>query len=245
MRKNALIVVTSNDEMGTSGEKTGWYLSEVSKVYWPLANAGFKVEFASPKGLDAPVEDKSMKLDDPENRDFVNKFNVKMGIRTKAMKDIRPEDFDVIYFAGGHGTMWDFPDNPDIERITRAIWEKNGIVAAVCHGPSALTSVKLSDGSYLVEGKDINSFTDSEEREAGKDKIVPFLLETRLRERGANFKPGENGADQVVISGRLITGQNPQSASSLGKAIVEVFNRLQQEGPQPQKSSGQDRASLR
>lgn len=123
--------------------------------------------------------------------------------------------------------MWDFPDNSEIERVTSSIYENGGIVGAVCHGPSALTSVKLSDGKYLVDGKEINSFTDNEEREVEKDKIVPFLLESRLRERGGNFLAGKNWANQVVVSDRLITGQNPQSASSLGKAIVQLFNRIE------------------
>ena len=122
--------------------------------------------------------------------------------------------------------MWDFPDNADIERVTSEIYENGGIVSAVCHGPSALTSVKLSDGKYLVDGKRINSFTDSEEREVGKDKIVPFLLESRLRERGAQFESARNWGDKVVVHDRLITGQNPQSASSLGKMIVRTFEDL-------------------
>ncbi len=227
MNKNALIVVTSNDQLGNSGQKTGWFLSEVSHVYWPLINDGFSVDFASPQGGDAPMEKDSLKLDDPENKSFVEKFNIQNSLPTLPMKSIDPARYQVIYFAGGHGTMWDFPDNSEIERVTSSIYENGGIVGAVCHGPSALTSVKLSDGKYLVDGKEINSFTDNEEREVEKDKIVPFLLESRLRERGGNFLAGKNWANQVVVSDRLITGQNPQSASSLGKAIVQLFNRIE------------------
>lgn len=223
MNKSALIVVTSNDQLGDTKEKTGWYLEEVSHVYWPLVNNGFNVVFASPKGGMAPIEQASCKLDDPENRSFVKKFNVNEGLQTEAISEIDPAKFNVIYFAGGHGTMWDFPDNDDIERVTSNIYENGGIVAAVCHGPSALTSIKLSDGRYLIEGKNINSFTDAEEREVKKDSIVPFLLESRLRERGANFQGAGNWQNKVVVDGRLITGQNPQSASSLGKAIVDAF----------------------
>lgn len=225
--KNALIVVTNNDKLGDTGEKTGWFLSEVSHVYWPLVNDGFKVDFASPNGGMAPVEMNSMKLDDPENRSFVEKMKINDVLPTKAMKSIDPSRYQVIYFAGGHGTMWDFPENSDIESVTSAIYETGGIVAAVCHGPSALTSIKLSDGKYLVEGKDVNSFTDEEEREVGKDKIVPFLLESRLRERGARFQGAKNWQNKVVISDRLITGQNPQSASALGNAIVQTYGRLE------------------
>lgn len=243
MNKNALIVVTSNDQLGSSGQKTGWFLSEVSHVYWPLINDGFSVDFASPQGGDAPMEKDSLKLDDPENKSFVEKFNIQNSLPTLPMKSIDPDRYQVIYFAGGHGTMWDFPDNEEIERVTSSIYDKGGIVAAVCHGPSALTSVKLSDGKYLVDGKEINSFTDDEEREVGKDKIVPFLLESRLRERGGNFLAGKNWANQVVVSDRLITGQNPQSASSLGKAIVQLYTRI--EGPGSSSARGQERIEQR
>lgn len=238
MNKNALIVVTNHGELGNSGKKTGWYLSEVSHVYWPLINAGFMVEFASPEGGNAPVEKDSMKLDDPENKSFVDKFNLKEYLPTQAMSDIDPQKYQVIYFAGGHGTMWDFPDNRDIQRVTAAIYENGGIVGAVCHGPSALVNVKLSDGKYLVEDKKINSFTDSEEREVQKDDIVPFMLETRLRGRGANFESAENWGNKVVTDERLITGQNPQSASSLGKTIVQCYEQIS--GPSTTRDAAQD-----
>jgi putative intracellular protease/amidase len=221
-----LIVVTSNDKLGNTGEKTGWFLSEVSHVYWPLVNAGFEVDFASPKGGPAPLEAKSMKLDDPENKSFVEKLNIKNSLMTRPMNEVDPADYQVIYFAGGHGTMWDFPDNKDIERVTRSIFENGGVVAAVCHGPSALTSVKLSNGKYLIDGKNINSFTDDEEKEVGKDKVVPFLLESRLRERGGRFEGTKNWGEKIVVADRLLTGQNPQSASLLGDAIVKAVNDL-------------------
>ena len=108
--------------------------------------------------------------------------------------------------------MWDFPNNKDLSRITSTIYENGGIVGAVCHGPSALVDVKLSNGKYLVEGKDVNSFTNAEEEEVGLAKEVPFLLETKLKERGAKFHAGKNWENKVVVSERLITGQNPQSA---------------------------------
>ncbi|HLT22362.1 MAG TPA: type 1 glutamine amidotransferase domain-containing protein [Bacteriovoracaceae bacterium] len=227
MKKKALIVVTSNSNLGNTNQKTGWFLSEVSHVYWPLHKAGFEITFASPVGSKAPLEESSLKIDDPENKTFVHKFDIRDSIDTVPLKDIKSEDYKIIYFAGGHGTMWDFPENKYIEKITAEIYENNGIVAAVCHGPAALTSVKLSDGSYLVEGKKINSFTDEEERDVEKDQIVPFLLESRLRERGALFEAGPKWENKVVIDGRLITGQNPQSASSLGEAIVRVYNQIE------------------
>lgn len=235
MKKNALIVVTSNDKLGNTGKKTGWYLSEVSHVYYPLKDAGFTITFASPRGGYAPVEEESVKLDDELNKRFVEEFDIDDGLDTAALSGIEGSDFQVIHFAGGHGVMWDFPDNEDINRITAEIYDHGGIVAAVCHGPAALTGVRLSDGSLLIEGKDINSFTDAEEREAGKDKNVPFLLQSKLHSLGAKFSAGRNWSDKVVVDDRLITGQNPQSALSLGKAIVATAEELDwyNEAPRP------------
>lgn len=226
MKKNALIVVTGNDKLGDTGKKTGWHLSEVSHVYWPLINDGFTVDFASPLGGKAPLDKESLKLDDPENKSFVEKFRIADGITTQSLKEIDSSSYSVIYFAGGHGTMWDLPDNKDIQRIVPEIFENGGIVAAICHGPSALVNVQLPDGKYLVEGREVNSFTDAEEKEVEKDKIVPFLLESKLRERGAKFSLSGNWENHVVVDGRLITGQNPQSAASLGITIIQTFASL-------------------
>jgi putative intracellular protease/amidase len=229
MNKRALIVVTSNDKLGNTNEKTGWFLAEVAHVFWPLYNDGFIIDFSSPKGGMAPLERKSLKLDDSENRSFVEKFNADLGLITQATKEIDSSKYSVIYFAGGHGTMWDFPEDESIQRLIKDVYESDGIVSAVCHGPSALVNVKLSNGKYLVDGKNINSFTDDEEREVQKDSIVPFMLESKLRERGGKFEAGKNWADQVIVDGRLITGQNPQSASHLGKTIVKTWHSLDQQ----------------
>ncbi|HXH74174.1 MAG TPA: type 1 glutamine amidotransferase domain-containing protein [Bacteriovoracaceae bacterium] len=225
MNKKALIVVTNNNRLGNSGV-TGWFMSEVSHVYFPLKDEHFQVEFASPKGGNAPLDPASLTLDDPENKCFELEFEVENSLPTKPLYEINPQDYQVVFFAGGHGTMWDFPDNEDIQRITREIYENGGIVGAVCHGPAALVNVKLSNGKYLVEGKEVNSFTDSEEREVGKHDVVPFLLESKLRERGAKFVAGKNWENKVVVSERLITGQNPQSATGVGEAIVDKYNEM-------------------
>lgn len=223
MSKQALIVVTSNDKLGDTGKKTGWYLSEVTHVYYPLIEAGFSVDFASPRGGAAPIDESSRNLDDPENKRFLEDQDLLDRIQnTLALAKVDPKKYQVVHFAGGHGVMWDFPSNEDLNRIAAAIYENGGIVAAVCHGPAALVNVKLSNGRYLVDGKDVNSFTDSEEKEVGLADTVPFLLESKLKERGAKFHAGANWENKVVVSERLITGQNPQSAAALGKKIVEL-----------------------
>lgn len=227
MEKRALIVITSHDQLGTTGKKTGWYLSEVSHVYFPLVSAGFQVDFASPKGGAAPMDEGSRKLEDAENRRFLEdpKVVAQLGA-TLPLSQVDPERYQVIHFAGGHGTMWDFPGDPDIQRLAAAIYDRGGIVAAVCHGPAALVDVKLKNGKYLVAEREVSGFTNAEEKAVGLSEVVPFALQSKLEARGAKFRPGANWADQVSVSERLITGQNPQSAKQLGRKIVEVVAAL-------------------
>ncbi|WPU64552.1 type 1 glutamine amidotransferase domain-containing protein [Peredibacter starrii] len=223
MKKTALIVVSSHENLGSTGKKTGWYLSEVTHIYYPLSKAGFDIEFASPKGGAAPMDESSRDLKDPENKQFLEDRALMEKMKTTlALSEVDPKKYQVIHFAGGHGAMWDFAENRDINRVASQIYEQGGIVSAVCHGPAALVNIKLSNGDYLIKGKDVNSFTDSEEAAVGNTKVVPFLLETTLKSRGAKFHAGKDWEDKVVVSERLITGQNPQSGHSVGKKIVEM-----------------------
>jgi putative intracellular protease/amidase len=226
MAKRALIVVTSHADLGSTGKKTGWYLSEVTHVYFPLIEAGFHVDFASPRGGPAPLDESSRKLDDADNQRFVADEALMASLqRTLPLAEIDPADYEVVHFAGGHGVMWDFPGNADIERVAAGIYARGGIVAAVCHGPAALVDVKLPGGSYLVSDQDVSAFTNAEEMAAGLADVVPFALQTKLEERGARHQAGPNWSSQVSVSGRLITGQNPQSAKAVGERIVEVAGR--------------------
>lgn len=139
--------------------------------------------------------------------------------------DIDPSKYAAIFYAGGHGTMWDFPDNTELQNIARKIYENNGIVSAVCHGPSALVNLKLSNGKYLVEGKKVNAFTNEEETAVKLENVVPFLLEDKLKERGAIFEKSGLWQNHVVADERLITGQNPQSAKSVGEEILKQLKQ--------------------
>ncbi len=225
--KRALIVVTSHDQLADTGKRTGWYLSEVTHVYYPLIAAGFSVDFASPMGGEAPMDESSRKLDDPDNKRFVEDAALMTRMReTMALSSVDPGRYSVVHFAGGHGVMWDFPGHPEIQRVAAGIYDHGGIVAAVCHGPAALVDVKLADGSYLVTNKAVSGFTNAEEDAAGLTDKVPFLLETKLRERGADFQPGAMWSSQTAISERLITGQNPQSAKAVGELIVKAAASL-------------------
>lgn len=219
-----LFVLTSHEELGKTGRKTGAFLSEVTHPYHYLANQGYAIDFASPQGGAAPIDPKSMDRKDPINNDMLDSGNFMKAIKnTMSPAQVKPEQYDAIYFAGGHGTMWDFPDNENLAQITAKIYEAGGVVGAVCHGPAGLVNVKLPGGKFLVEGRKLTAFTNAEEDAVELTKEMPFLLETKLKERGANFTPEANFAKNVIVDGRLVTGQNPASATGAAMAMHEAI----------------------
>ena len=140
-----------------------------------------------------------------------------------ALREVQPEGIDAIYFPGGHGTMWDFPEDPNVQDVVRGIYERGGIVAAVCHGPAALLNVNLTDDSLLIAGKRMAAFTDEEERAMELEQVVPFLLSSELAKRGARLVQAGKSQPQVVVDGRLITGQNPASAVLVGEELAKAL----------------------
>jgi putative intracellular protease/amidase len=222
MAKKILFVVTSHNQKGSTGEPTGYYLGEVSHPWDVLHEAGYEIDFVSPQGGKAPVD--GFDLKDPINRKFwENKeYHAKVEA-TKRPDQVHPEDYAAIFFAGGHGAMWDLADNREIAAIAAKIYENQGIVSAVCHGPAGLLNVRLSDGSYLVTGKKVNAFTNEEEEAVGLTKVVPFLLEDKLKERGVRFEKTGLWQSHVTVDDRLITGQNPASAHGVGEAVKKAL----------------------
>ncbi len=219
--KPVLFVLTSHGIKGTTGQPTGYYLAEVTHPLAVLEAAGIPVAFASIQGGEPPVD--GLDLDDATNARYWSDRHFRQQIsHTLSLGEIDPADYSALFFAGGHGTMWDFPESPDIQRVTREIYENNGSVGAVCHGPSALLNVTLSDGRYLVAGKKVSAFTDSEERAVQLEGVVPFLLASELEKRGAQHLPAADWNRQVVVDGRLVTGQNPQSATAVGEALRDL-----------------------
>lgn len=218
MTKRILIVLTSHAELGDTGRATGFYVSEAAHPWEVFTRAGFEVEFASVAG-GAPPRD-GADLDDPVQRRFLDLPGLDA---TPRAAEVDPARYDAILFAGGHGTMWDFPDNPGLAAVTRAVYENGGVVSAVCHGPAALVGVTLSDGAPLVAGRRVAAFTDKEEAAVGLTDVVPFLLASRLRELGAEHVPAPDFQAQVVSDGRLVTGQNPASAAGVAEAVVEAL----------------------
>ena len=222
--KKILCVVTSNNVKGATGIPTGFWLSELTHPLEKFCAAGFDFELASIKGGKPPIDSDSLDFNDPINKKFWDDadFQSKLA-NTIKLDDVNPADFDAIFFAGGHGVMWDFPNSAAIDKVTREIYERGGIVSAVCHGPAALVNVKLSDGNYLVAGKNLTAFTNGEEAEVQATDIVPFLLETELKNHGANHHAAANWSNHVEVDERLVTGQNPASAAGVGDAVVKLL----------------------
>lgn len=224
MKKKILFVVTSHDKKGSTGEDTGYYLGEVSHPWEVLHKAGYEIDFVSPKGGTPPVD--GFDLKDPVNKEFWENTEYKNKIdHSLQPSQVDPGNYSAIFYAGGHGAMWDFADNTELADIASKVYENGGIVAAVCHGPAGLVNIKLNNGKYLVDGKKINAFTNEEEAEVKLTNVVPFLLEDKLKERGAKFEKSGLWQNHVVSDQRVITGQNPQSAKSVGEAILKELNK--------------------
>jgi putative intracellular protease/amidase len=226
MSKKILFVVSSHDKKGSTGEPTGYYLGEVSHPWKVLKEAGYEIDFVSPKGGNPPVD--GFNLDDAVNREFWEDthYHEKIG-HTLSPGQVDPRNYVAVYYAGGHGAMWDFADNEALAGIAAAIYENGGVVGAVCHGPAGLVNIKLGNGKYLVDGKKVNAFTNEEEKAVKLENIVPFLLEDKLKERGARFEKSGLWQKHVVADQRLVTGQNPQSAEGVGEAMVAELKKLQ------------------
>ncbi len=223
MKKKILFVVTSHDKKGSTGEDTGYYLGEVSHPWEVLYKAGYEIDFVSPKGGTPPVD--GFDLKDPVNNEFWENKEYKNKIdHSLTPSQVNPKEYSTIFYAGGHGAMWDLADNKELANIASTIYENGGIVAGVCHGPAGLVNIKLRNGKYLVDGKKINAFTNEEESAVKLTDVVPFLLENKLKERGAKFEKSGLWQNHVVTDQRLITGQNPQSAKSVGEAILKELN---------------------
>lgn len=219
-----LFVVTSHAKIESTGKATGYYLSEVSHPWDILHEAGYEIDFVSPKGGKAPVD--GFDLTDSINKKFWgNKEYRKKVDNTFTPSQINTDKYVAIHFAGGHGTMWDFADNKELATIARKIYEKNGYISAVCHGPAGLINIKLSNGKYLVDGKKVNAFTNEEEDAVGLANVVPYLLETKLIERGAIFEKSGLWKVHVVVDQRLITGQNPASAKKVGEELLKALSK--------------------
>jgi putative intracellular protease/amidase len=225
-RPKALIIVTSHSVLGTAGRKTGFYFDEMATPYWALTDAGYDVEIGSIIGGEAPIDPSSYGEDGKRPaavQRFMDDGAGMAGLKTtRAVAGIDPRQFRAVFLPGGHGTMWDFTDTGLAELIGTA-WDNGAVVGAVCHGPAGLVHAKRGDGRPLVEGLKVNSFTDGEEAAVQLTGVVPFLLESELRKRGAKFQSSPKFQPHAVRDGRLVTGQNPQSAGLVAELLLQAL----------------------
>jgi putative intracellular protease/amidase len=224
--KKILIVITSHYKLN-NGKKTGYWLGEVTHFYNILAEAGFEVDFASTKGSQPPLDPRSYDLKDKDNRQFWEDERLQDQLNnTIPIESVNPEDYVAIYYAGGHGAMWDFPSNERLAKVAAKIYENGGFVSAVCHGSAGLLNIKLANGRSLVDGKTVTGFANLEEKLIRLINAVPYLLEDQLKKQGAIYKKGIFPfIAHIQVSDRLITGQNPQSAKAVAKALAKSLSQ--------------------
>lgn len=219
--KKILMVLTNHATLGDSGKFTGCWLSELTHVYDLVRRAGYEVDMVSPLGGQSPMDPASLRSKDPINATYLKDPEfVRQVEQTLTPSQVKPEDYAAVYYPGGHGPLWDVAVNPDIAQLTRSIYERGGIVAAVCHGPAGLLPVRLSNGTHLLAGQTVTGFSNLEEFLAGKTKWVPFSLEHQLRELTGSYKKSWPWMPYSIVSGRIITGQNPNSAKQVGQKLV-------------------------
>lgn len=223
--KKILMVLTSVSELADTGEETGYNVAEAAHPWKVFRDSGHFVDFASIAGGQPPQD--TVDSDDPIQVAFTQDETTRAGLYNTARVDVvDPEQYDGIYLVGGHGTMWDFPESEGLQQLVANIYDRGGLVGAVCHGPAGLLNVRLANGVHLLSGREVAAFTNDEEIAVGKEKVVPFLLADRLVENGATHIPAENFTENVIVSDRLITGQNPASAGGVAKEMEKLFAEI-------------------
>jgi putative intracellular protease/amidase len=221
-----LIVLTSHSALGNTGEKTGFWIEEFATPYYVLADAGADITIASPKGGQPPVDPKSELADAQtsstkrfyEDSTLINKVAYSL-----KLSDIKQDDFDAVFYPGGHGPLWDLAIDKDSIKLIEAFYNHQKPIAFVCHAPAALVNVKVKNGESLIKGKELTSFSNTEEEAVKLTKVVPFLLEDELKKHGAIYTKGENWTSYVKQDGLLITGQNPASSEAVAKLLLEAL----------------------
>lgn len=225
--RKILIIVTSHAIMDNSSEPTGLWLEELAAPYYVFIDAGISVTIASIQGGVVPIDPKSKKPIG-ENSPTVDRFlqdkaAIAATSNTVAINNINPDIYDAVFLPGGHGTMWDLPNSASLANIISQTYAQDKAIAAVCHGVAGLIGATKADGSPLVDGLKVNSFTNAEEDAVGLSSSVPFMLETKLRELGADFQSADNFQPFAIQSGNLITGQNPASSLLVANKILEAL----------------------
>lgn len=217
------MVLTSHDQLGTTGKKTGFWLEEFAAPYYVFKDAKADITIVSPKGGQPPLDPKS---DEPDfQTDATRRFKEDAEAQTALanslkLAEVSPDDYDAVFYPGGHGPLWDLTEDSDSIALIEAMYAAGKTVAAVCHAPAVFRHTEAPDGSPLVEGKLITGFSNSEEAAVELTDIVPFLLENELIAIGANYSKSSDWHPYVVTDGNLVTGQNPASSEAVAQALL-------------------------
>ena len=222
------MILTSHDELGNTGHKTGFWLEEFAAPYYTFVDAGADVTLASPKGGQPPLDPKS---DDPSAQtDATKRFKADTAAQkalasTVTLDTIKAEDFDAVFYPGGHGPLWDLAEDKKSIAFIEAMYNAGKPVAAVCHAPGVLRHVKAANGEPLVKGKSVAGFTNTEEEAVQLTNVVPFLVEDMLKENGGEYSKGADWQPYVVSAGNLITGQNPTSSEKAAEELLAMLKK--------------------
>ncbi|MBW0448344.1 type 1 glutamine amidotransferase domain-containing protein [bacterium M00.F.Ca.ET.228.01.1.1] len=219
-----LMVLTSHDQLGNTGRKTGFWLEELAAPYYTFKDAGAEIVLASPQGGQPPLDPKS---NEPANQtETTHRFDKDAAAKAQLATTVRLDsvsqaDFHTVFYPGGHGPLWDLAEDANSIALIESFLAAGKPVALVCHAPGVLRHVKTPDGRPLVEGRKVTGFTNSEEAAVGLTEVVPFLVEDELKARGGIYSKADDWAPYVVTDGLLITGQNPASSSSVAAALMK------------------------
>lgn len=227
MSKSILMVMTSHEIMGDTGNKTGMWLEEFASPYYAFKDAGYSITLASPMGGQVPIDPNSL-ADDAMTDDAIRytKDDVARSAvaSTIPLEDVRAEEFDAVFYPGGHGPLWDLSDNAHSIKLIEDTIAANKPVGAVCHAPIVLKDVKNPDGSFLVDGKAVTGFSNSEEAAMQLTDVVPYLVEDELKSKGGKFESADDFAVKVCTDGLLVTGQNPPSSRPAADALIKLIS---------------------
>lgn len=225
---NILFVLTSHSQMGDTGHKTGFWVEEFANPYYTLVDAGVQITIATPKGGAAPIDPTSnLPQNATEDTERFNKDEAvqKMINETIALADINFEDYDAVFYPGGHGPLWDLAEDATSAKLIQDFDSANKPIAFVCHAPAALRHVKNAQGDFLVKGKKVTGFTNEEEEAVQLTNVVPFLVEDMLKENGGLYSRGKTWEAYAVQDGNLITGQNPASSALVAEILLKMLQQ--------------------
>ena len=223
-----LMVLTSHDQLGNTGKKTGFWLEEFAAPYYILKDAKAEITLASPKGGQPPLDPKS---DEPEAQtEATKRFNQdsetqSLLANTIRLSEVSADQFDAVFYPGGHGPLWDLSEDADSVQLIESMYESGKPIAAVCHGPAVLRNTKTANGIPLVQGKSVTGFSNSEEAAVQLTDVVPFSIEDELKTKGGNYSKAEDWQSYAVTDNNLITGQNPASSENVAQSLLTLLLR--------------------